>query len=235
VHAVRALRTPRTVRWRDLGLLMERAGADGLPITALIDLLMGLILGYQAAVQLRQVGGNIYVAKLVALALTRELGPLMTAIVVAGRSGAAYAAALSTMKFGEELDALRTLGLDPYRFLVFPRALALFLTLPLLTLFADLMGILGGLVVAVTGLDLTANAYLIETRKSREVWDVASGVLKSLCFAVVIALVACRKGLAARIGAEGVGRAATSAVVTSIFLLVALDAAFGVLFHSVGL
>jgi phospholipid/cholesterol/gamma-HCH transport system permease protein len=214
---------------------MERAGADGLPITALIGFLTGLILGYQAAVQLRQVGGNIYVADLVALALTRELGPLMTAIVVAGRSGAAFAAELGTMKVGEELDALRTLGLDPYRFLVFPRALALLLTLPLLTLFADLMGILGGLFVAVTGLDLTANAYLIETRKVLDVWDVASGVLKSFCFAVVIALVACRKGLAARLGAEGVGSSTTAAVVTSIFLLVALDALFGVLFHAVGL
>jgi phospholipid/cholesterol/gamma-HCH transport system permease protein len=229
-----AVRTPSAVHWADVGRLMERAGADGLPIVLLISFLVGLGTAFQAAVQLKQLGANIFVADLVGLSITRELGPLMTAIIVAGRSGAAFSAELGTMKVSEEIDALRTLGLDPYLFLVFPRILALVVVLPLLTILADAVGILGGLLVALLGLDLTANAYVVETQKALHLWDVSSGLLKSLVFGLQIGLIACQRGLATRGGAEGVGRATTSAVVTSLFALVVTDAIFTMLFNAFG-
>jgi phospholipid/cholesterol/gamma-HCH transport system permease protein len=235
VASGQAVRAPRSVNWRDVTRLMERAGADGLPIVLLISFLVGLVTAFQAAVQLRQFGANIFVADLVALSITRELGPLMTAIIVAGRSGAAFSAELGTMKVSEEVDALRTLGLDPYLFLVFPRVIALVLVMPLLTVLADIVGILGGLLVALLGLDLTVNAYLLETHKALDLWDVGSGLLKSVVFAFSVALIACQRGLATSGGAEGVGRATTSAVVTSLFSLVVLDAIFTMLFNAFGL
>ena len=234
VAGVRSLRAPFSINWSDVARLMERAGADGLPIVLLISFLVGLVTAFQAAVQLRQFGANIFVADLVALSITRELGPLMTAIIVAGRSGAAFSAELGTMKVSEEIDALRTLGLDPYRFLVFPRVIALVLVMPLLTVLADLIGIMGGLLVALLTLDLTVNAYLLETHKALALWDVGSGVLKSVVFALAVALIACQRGLATRGGAEGVGRATTSAVVLSLFALVVLDAIFTMLFNAFG-
>jgi phospholipid/cholesterol/gamma-HCH transport system permease protein len=215
--------------------MAERAGADGLPIALLLAFLVGLVMGFQGAIQLEQFGANIYVADLVAIALARELGPLMTAIIVAGRSGAAFAAELGTMRVSEEVDALTVLGLDPQRFLVFPRAIALVLVLPALTLFADAVGMLGGLVVGVLGLDLTPSAYLQETRSALDLWDVASGLLKSVVFAAAIAVIACERGLATRGGAEGVGRATTSAVVAGIFYIVVIDSLFTVAFHVLGL
>src|SRR5262249_26998642 len=181
-----------------------------------------------------QFGANIFVADLVALSVTRELAPLMTAIIVAGRSGAAFSAELGTMRVSEEVDALRTLGLDPYSYLVFPRVIALVLVVPLLTLIADVVGILGGLLVALFGLDLTLAGYLHETQKSLELFDVFSSTLKAAVFGVNIALIACQRGLATRGGAEGVGRATTSAVVTSLFAIVAADAVFTVLFLAFG-
>jgi len=235
VAGTQAARKPRSVNWGDVARLMERAGADGMPIVLLISFLVGLVTAFQAAVQLKQFGANIFVADLVALSITRELGPLMTAIIVAGRSGAAFSAELGTMKVSEEIDALRTLGLDPYLYLVFPRVTALVLVMPLLTLLADLVGILGGLLVALYGLDLTVNSYLLESQKALNLWDVGSGVLKSVVFAFSVALIACQRGLATSGGAEGVGRSTTSAVVTSLFALVVLDAIFTVLFNVFGM
>ena len=228
-----AIRSPRTVHWRDVGPLMERVGADGLPIVVLISALLGLILGFQAAVQLKQFGANIFVADLVGLSVTRELGPLMTAIIVAGRTGSAYAAELGTMKVSEEIDALRTLGFCPYRFLVFPRVIALVAMVPLLTLFADFVALGGGMVVGITGLDLTPSAYLIQSQKAIELWDVFSGVFKSLFFGLAIALISCHRGLATEGGAEGVGRSTTSSVVTILFTLIIIDACFTILFHMI--
>jgi len=199
-----------------------------------INFLVGLVTAFQAAIQLRQFGANIFVADLVGLSMTRELAPLMTAIIVAGRSGAAFSAELGTMRVSEEVDALRTLGFDPYQFLVFPRVLTLVVALPLLTILADAVGIAGGLLVAMLGLDITPNAYLIQTQKAVELWDVFSGCLKAAVFGLNIALIACQRGLSARGGADGVGRATTSAVVTSLFAIVVLDAIFTVLFHAFG-
>jgi phospholipid/cholesterol/gamma-HCH transport system permease protein len=235
VAAGRAVRAPLRVNWRDVGRLMERAGADGLPIVLLISFLVGLVTAFQAAIQLRQFGANIFVADLVALSITRELGPLMTAIIIAGRSGAAFSAELGTMKVSEEIDALQTLGLDPHLYLVFPRVIALMLVMPLLTVLSDIVGILGGLLVGMLSLDLTVHGYLLETEKALHLWDIGSGMLKSVVFALNIALIACQRGLATRGGAEGVGRATTSAVVSSLFALVVLDALFTVLFNAFGL
>jgi len=234
VAGARAVRAPFSINWSDVPRLVERAGADSLPIVLVINFLVGLVTAFQAAVQLKQFGANIFVADLVGLSLTRELAPLMTAIIVAGRSGAAFSAELGTMRVSEEIDALRTLGLDPYGFLVFPRVVTLVLVLPLLTILADVIGIAGGLLVAMLGLDITSNAYLIETQKTLGLWDVFSGCLKTVFFGLGIALIACQRGLAARGGAEGVGRATTSAVVTSLFAIVVVDAIFTVLFNAFG-
>ncbi|KAA3606022.1 MAG: MlaE family lipid ABC transporter permease subunit [Planctomycetota bacterium] len=232
---VAAVRKPSSVQWRGTGTLMEKAGADGLPIVVLLGFLVGLTLAYQSSNQLKLYGANLMVADLVTISLARELGPLLTAIIVTGRSGAAFAAEIGTMKVSEEIDALYTLGICPYRYLVFPRVLALGFILPLLTILADVVGSAGGLVIGVTELDLTPAAYLAETRTALTLWDVTSGLVKSLVFGIVIALVCCHKGLAARGGAEGVGRTTTSAVVTSLFLLIVLDTALTILFHNMRL
>jgi phospholipid/cholesterol/gamma-HCH transport system permease protein len=211
---------------------MERTGADAVPIVILINFLVGFVMAFQGAVQLKQFGANIFVADLVGLSVTRELGPLMTAIIVCGRSGAAFAAELGSMKVSEEIDALRTMGFGAMRYLVLPRVVALILVIPLLTLMADFVGILGGLVVGLTTLDLSVAGYVNETRKALSVWDVYSGVIKSMVFGLAIALIACQQGLATTGGAEGVGRRTTASVVTILFSLILLDAGFTVLFHA---
>jgi len=192
---------------------------------------MGLITAFQAAVQLRQFGADIYIADLVGLSITRELGPLMTAIIAAGRSGAAFAAEIGTMKVSEEVDALTTMGLDRTRFLVTPKVLALLFMLPCLTLYADVVGILGGLAVASGGFDIPIVVYLRQTAFAMSAWDVFSGLLKSVAFALLIAGVGCLRGFQAQTGAASVGRITTSAIVAGIFLIIVTDAIFTVLFH----
>ena len=235
ISAIATVRAPRTANWKDVGPTMEHAGADAVPIVVLINFLIGFVMAFQGAVQLKQFGANVFVADLVGLSVTRELAPLMTAIIVCGRSGAAFAAELGSMKVSEEIDALRTMGFGAMRFLVLPRVLALILVLPLLTLIADLVGIIGGLVVGLTTLDLSIAGYITETHKALKVWDVYSGVLKSVVFALAIGLVSCQQGLATTGGAEGVGRRTTAAVVTTLFSLILLDAGFTILFHAFNL
>jgi len=229
------LRSPRSMNWREVPHVMEKNGADAVPIVALINFLIGFVMGFQGAVQLKQFGANIFVADLVGLSITRELGPLMTAIIVCGRSGARYAAELGTMRVSEEVDALRTMGFGPMRYLVMPRTIGLMLVLPALTLLGDLMGIIGGLVVGIVSLDLTLEGYINETLKVVKVWDVYSGLLKSVVFALAIALISCQQGFAATGGAEGVGRRTTSSVVAILFTLIMIDAGFTVFFHAFGL
>jgi phospholipid/cholesterol/gamma-HCH transport system permease protein len=233
--AIATFRRPATVNWSDLARLMERAGADGFPIVVMISFLVGIVTAFQAIVQLRQFGADIFVADLVALSVTRELGPLMTAIIVAGRSGAAFSAELGTMAVSEEIDALKTLGLSPYGFLVYPRLMALLVVVPLLTLVGDACGILGGVFVSMIRLDITLSAYLQRTQQVLDLWDVGSGVLKSVVFGWAIALLACQRGLATRGGAAGVGVSTTSAVVVSLFALVVIDALFTVIFNLYGI
>jgi phospholipid/cholesterol/gamma-HCH transport system permease protein len=235
VTAFSALRSPRSLNLRDVALTMERSGADAVPIVLLINFLIGFVMAYQSAVQLEQFGANIFVADLVGLAMTRELAPLMTGIIICGRSGAAFAAELGTMKVSEEVDALRTLGLLPLRYLVLPRVLGLMLVGPVLTLLADAIGITGGIVVAATQLDVTPAAFMGELRQVMEPWDVLSGLFKSVVFSATIAVIACQQGLATSGGAEGVGRQTTGAVVAILFALILLDAVFTVLFGALGL
>ena len=227
-------REPKSGNFRELPSTMERTGADAVPIVLLINFLVGLVMAFQASVQLKRFGANILVADLIGISITRELGPLMTAIVVCGRSGAAFAAELGSMKVNEEVDALRTMGLGPMGYLVLPRLLALMIVMPLLTLLADVMGILGGLIVALTNLELTATSYLNEIEKAVRPWDVTSGLIKSVLFAYAIAMIACQQGLATEGGAEGVGRRTTAAVVTTLFTLILIDAAFTIFFRMLG-
>ena len=229
IAVVAVLRAPRSANWREVFPTMERSGADALPIVLLVNFLVGLVMAFQASVQLKQFGANIFVADLIGISVTRELGPLMTAIVICGRSGAAFAAELGSMRVNEEVDALRTMGFGPMRFLVMPRMFALMLVMPILTLAADLVGVLGGLVVGLFSLELTATAYFTELQKAVSLWDVYSGLLKSVSFGMAIALISCQQGLATTGGAEGVGRRTTSAVVTTLFTLILIDATFTVL------
>jgi phospholipid/cholesterol/gamma-HCH transport system permease protein len=230
-----AFRMPRTVQWADVGRLMERAGIDGVPIVLLINFLIGAILALQSAPLLEQYGANIFVADLVGFAVVRELGPLMTAIIVCGRSGAAYAAELGTMKVSEEIDALRTLGMEPQRFLVIPRMIALVLMVPILTLLGDVVALFGGALMAAASLDVTPVMYWGEMAKVIDLWDVFGGLIKAAVFAAAITFISCQRGLATRGGAAGVGSSTTSAVVTVLFSLVALDAVFTVVFHALGI
>lgn len=230
-----SVRRPRSVRWRDVVGLAERHGSDALPITLLIGALIGMITAFQAAMQLTKFGADSLVADAVGLSITRELGPLMTAIVIAGRSGAAIAAEVGTMKVSEEVDALRTLGFDPYRFLVLPRILAVVCVAPLLTLLVDLVGLIAGLVIALLTLDVGWRGYLISTEAALSLPDIFGGVLKAFVFGGLIATLACERGLAATGGAVGVGRATTSAVVAILFHLILADAFFAVLFNLWGI
>ena len=220
---------PRSLRTDDTFASMKKVGVDALPVVGLISFLLGLIMAFMSSVQLQQFGANIYVASLVSLSMVRELGPIMTAIIVAGRSGSAFAAEIGTMKISDEVDALFTMGFDPTRFLVVPKIVASVITVPILTLFSDLFAILGGLVVGVFMLDLTINAYMAQTLKTLTVFDVFWGFLKAAVFALLIAGIGCLRGFQVRGGAAEVGQATTSAVVSSIFLIIMTDAVFAVI------
>jgi len=226
-----ALLHPRTVRWDDVVSYMKRAGMDGLPIVSLISFLLGLILAFMSSLQLKQFGANVYVAPLLAIAVVKELGPIMTAILVAGRSGSAFAAEIGTMKVNEEVDALTTMGFDPMSFLAVPKVLAAMVVVPLLTIYADLFAIAGGLVVGVMGLDLTAYTYLQDTKASLTLLDIIPSLIKAGVFALLIAGIGCQRGFQVRGGAEAVGTATTSAVVAALFLIIVTDSAFALAFH----
>jgi phospholipid/cholesterol/gamma-HCH transport system permease protein len=226
-----ALFHPRAVRWQDVVFYMKRAGVDGLPIVGLISLLLGLILAFMSSLQLKQFGANIYVASLLAISIVKELGPIMTAILVAGRSGSAFAAEIGTMMVNEEVDALTTMGFSPVRFLAVPKVLATLIVVPLLTLYADFFGILGGLIVGILGLDLTAYTYLKETQTSLTLMDLVTSLIKAGVFAVLIAGIGCQRGFEVKGGAEAVGSATTSAVVAAIFLIIVTDSAFALVFQ----
>jgi phospholipid/cholesterol/gamma-HCH transport system permease protein len=231
----RVLHQPRRSYWREIAPLVGRTGPDALPIVLTINFLVGLVIAYMSARELEMFAANIYVADLIGIAMTRQLGPLMTAILIAGRSGSAFATELGSMKVSEEIDALRTLGLEPFGWLVLPRVLALVLVLPVLTILADVVGILGGLVIAVTSLDLTPHRYFQEVRGSLTPFDVWSGLLMSVVFAIAIGFLACQQGFSASGGPQGVGQRTTTTVVTSIFAIVLIDSGFTVLFHVFGL
>ncbi len=201
-------------------------GVDALFIILLLSFLLGLIIAFQSAHQLAQFGANIYVANLVGIAMVREFGPMMTAIMLAGRSGSAIAAELGTMQVSEEVDALKTMGIDPIRFLVLPRVVALTLVQPILTLMADFIGMVGGFIIGVLMLDLSTNVYYEQTVEALTLNDFGHGLLKSVLFAWVISITGCFSGLSIQGGAASVGRATTKSVVTSIFLIIVVDSIF---------
>ncbi|HTJ83325.1 MAG TPA: MlaE family lipid ABC transporter permease subunit, partial [Polyangiaceae bacterium] len=214
---------PATGNFRAVVPLTERAGADGVPIVVLLNFLVGFVMGFQSAKQLELYGANLYVSDVVGISVTRELAPLMTAIIVSGRSGASFAAEIGTMRVGEEIDALRTLGLAPVRFLVLPRVVALALVTPALTMLGDVVGVLGGAAVGASSLGITPAAYLSELRTAVFPWDVITGLIKSFAFGIAIALIGCQQGFATRGGAAGVGDRTTATVVICLFMIVIID------------
>ncbi len=222
---------PRSVRWGDFYFYVKRAGQDGLPIVALLSFLLGMIIAFMSSLQLKQFGANLYVASLVSFGMVRELGPIITAIIFAGRSGSAFAAEIGTMMVNEEVDALVTMGFNPTRFLALPKVLAAMLVVPLLTLYADLFGILGGMTVGVLGFDLTVFTYATQTIKSIHVFDIVSSLFKTVVFAILIAGIGCQRGFCVRGGAEAVGKYTTSAVVAGLFLIIVADSLFAIIFY----
>jgi len=220
------------LRWRSAVEQMVRIGFDSIPIVCTICFFVGLIMAMQSAYQLKRFGATIFVADLVAVSIIRELGPLLTAIIIAGRSGSGIAAEIGSMKVAEEIDALRTMGLNPINYLVVPRTLAMVIVLPCLTLLADVVGIIGGFLIAVTTLDISVIRYYHQTANALVLKDLTTGLIKTGFFAIIIASVGCYQGFIVEGGAEGVGKSTTSSVVVSIFLIIAADVFFTALFYS---
>jgi len=231
---VEAFRHPRRIRWRETLYYMDMCGSDALPIVMLICFLMGLILGFQSAIQMHKFGTDIYVADLVGLSIVKELGPLMVAMIAIGRAGSAFAAEIGTMKVSEEIDAMVTMGLVPSRFLIIPKLIAMLIVMPLLTVFGNMAGIFGGFVVGCGKLGIPVVAYYNRTLVALTITNFSLGLVKSLVFAFLIAAVGCMRGFESRMDAQGVGRSATSAVVSGIFLVVVADAVLTVLFSFIG-
>ena len=221
-------------RTADLFLIIQECGPQALPIVTLISFLVGVIMAFVGAVQLQQFGAQIYVADLVGIAVVREMGAMMTGIIMAGRTGAAFAAKLGTMKVTQEIDALITLGFSPLEFLVLPRMIALCLMMPLLCLYSDLMGVLGGAAVGLWMLDLSWTTYYHQTVHAIALTALFGGVFKSVTYGVLIALSGCLRGMQCGSSASAVGEAATSAVVTSIVFIVAACGALSVVFYIIG-
>jgi len=220
---------PKRLRIEDTITHIENTGVNAIPIVALISFLLGLIIAFMSSLQLQQFGANIYVASLVALAMVSELGPIMTAIIVAGRTGSAFAAEIGTMKISEEVDALFSMGFDPTLFLVIPRMIAAIVVVPILTLFFDIFAIFGGLVVGVLILKLSPGAYITQTIDALSLVEITWGFVKSIIFAMLVSWIACLRGFQTKGGAAAVGNAATSAVVSSLFLIILFDSIIAVI------
>ncbi|MDX2088393.1 MAG: MlaE family lipid ABC transporter permease subunit [Kofleriaceae bacterium] len=229
------VRHPARMDQRGLPSLVVRAGLEGLPIVLLLNFLVGFVMAFQSMAYLKLYGASPFVADIVGISVTRELGPLMTAVIITGRSGAAYAAELGTMRVNEEIDALQVMGIRPVSYLVVPRIVALILIAPALTLLADLVGLGGGLLVGVRSLGLTPHGYLSELRSVLVASDVWTGLVKSAVFGAAIATIGCRNGLATSGSASEVGRSTTATVVQSLFAIVLLDTLLTVLFRGYSL
>ena len=234
ITAGRSLRRPGMFRWNESFYYFQLAGSDAMSILFLITFLLGMVMSFQAAIQLRQFGANIYVADLVSLTLTRELSPVFTAVLLAGRSGSAFAAEIGTMKIGEELDALAVMGFNLTELVTLPKVIALMMAAPLLTMWANFAGIMGAIVVSAVSLDLTPYSFMHEVYAGLTVGDIAGGMLKTEVFAILIALVGCFRGFQTGMGADSVGRQTTSAVVSGLFLIIFSDAILTVIYYSLG-
>lgn len=221
----------KKIRFRASISEMVRTGYHSVPIVAVISLFVGVILALQAAYQLRRFGALIYVANLVGVSITRELGPILTAIIVAGRSGSAFAAEIGSMKAAEEIDALISMGINPVRFLVVPKLIALMVMLPALTIFSDCIGILGGFLLSITALEIHPYNYFQQTIDALLIKDILTGLMKAWAFSIVITIVGAYEGFKVEGGAEEVGRRTTASVVSSIFLVIVFDLFFTTLFY----
>ena len=225
-----AAKNPRRFRWTDCLFEMQQCWATSLPIVSVVSFLVGVILAFQAAIQLRQFGAAVYVADLVGLAVVREMGPMMASMIVAGGTGAGFAAQLGNMKVGEEIDALETLGVSAVDCLALHRLLAVTLMMPVLAAYANVLGVLGGMFVSVNVLDIPAAAYWAETQASVGVLDVTTGLIKSIFFGMAVGFAGCLRGMKCERSAAGVGAATSSAVVTGVILIVLADALFGTIY-----
>jgi phospholipid/cholesterol/gamma-HCH transport system permease protein len=221
----------RSIKWKSAIHQMVLTGVESIPIVSIISLFIGIVLALQGAYQLEKLGAGFYVTALVGVSMTRELGPLITAIVIAGRSGSAFAAEIGTMKVSEEIDALEAMGLNSVRFLVVPKYLAMLVMMPCLTILSDLAGILGGGFFAMYQLGQTLPMFLSATRDALVMRDITTGLIKSMVFGQIITKVGCYEGFAVRGGAEGVGKSTTSSVVISIFLVILADVIFTAFFY----
>jgi phospholipid/cholesterol/gamma-HCH transport system permease protein len=230
VTASRLLRRPHGLRMTALVAQMEQTGVNALPIVGLLSFLVGVVLAYQGADQLRRFGAEIYTVNLLGAGILRELGVLMTAIIIAGRSGSAFTAQIGTMRVNEEIDALRTIGLDPIEVLVIPRLFGLMLTLPMLTLYANILGLFGGCLMAWNSLSITPPQFLRQLQSSLYPWTFWIGLIKAPFFAFIIALIGCYEGFQVARSAESVGRLTTLSVVEAIFLVIVADAGFSIFF-----
>jgi len=227
---VELVRHPRRLRLPALVAQMETVGVDAMPIVGLLSFLIGVVFAYQGADQLRRFGAEIYTVNLLGIAILRELGVLLTAIIIAGRSGSAFTAQIGTMQVNEEIDALRTLGLNPVEVLVVPRVLGLMLTLPLLVVYADFMGLLGGCLMSWASLGILIPTFLDQLHTAIGLWTFWVGIIKAPFFAAIIALVGCYEGFNVARSADSVGRLTTQSVVEAIFLVIVADSAFSILF-----
>lgn len=234
-RTARLLLQPWRIRWRSVIADLHTSGVTALGIVGLLSFLMGVVFAYQGAVQLRTFGANIYIADLIGLSMTRELGPILAAIIVAGRTGSAYTAQIGTMKVTEEVAALRTIGIEPVDLLVIPKLIALCIALPLLSVFADLMGILGGMILAKLQLGLGFAPFIDRLQEAVSLRSFLIGVGKAPVFAAIIALVGCFQGFRVEGSAASVGHHTTLSVVQSIFLVIVADAQFSVIFSWLGI
>ena len=234
LSVLRWMRGKAYYRKQDFWLVLQQVGVSALPVVGLISVLVGMILAYVGATQLRVFGAEIYIADLVSLGTVREMGAMMTAIIMAGRSGAAFASQLGSMQVNEEIDALRTLGYSTIDFLVLPRILALVLMMPLLTLYADFLGMFGGALVGALELDISFLQYYEQAKSAIGLRDIMAGVLKAGVFGVLVAVSGCLRGIQSGRNASAVGDAATAAVVTSMVLIIIADAVLTVLYETMG-
>ena len=230
----RVLTKRHRFQWQETWFILQQCGANALPIVTLISFLVGMIMAYVGSVQLQQFGATLFIANLVGLAMVREMGAMMTGVIMCGRTGAAFAAQLGTMKVSEEIAALQTLDVCPIEFLVIPRIVALFLMMPLLTLYANFVGIVGGLVVAV-GMEVSVVQYIRQVAVAVDLYGFSTGLIKSTVFGVVVAVCGCLRGMQCGKDSAAVGAATTSAVVCGITSLIVVDALFAVLFNIIGI
>jgi len=231
----KSLLHPSSIRYAAIVKNIEEAGLRALPIVALTSFLIGIVITYQGAVQLEKFGANIFIVEMISISVTRELAPLITAIVVAGRTGSSYTAQLGVMKITEEMDAMRTMGFNPHHFLVIPRVLALIIALPLLVFFADIIGILAGMLISEIHLQLSFAEFLHRLQNVLDVKQVWIGIIKAPFFAILIAMVSCYRGFQVEKNSDSIGRYTTISVVNAIFLVIACDALFSVLLTELGI